>query len=174
MADSDARLIWELYAAALRHEPAERGEYLERACSDPALRARVASCSNRTASNLAQTRTTTQSPREEVSLAGRQIGNYLIERELGRGGMGVVYLAHDFGWRARWRSRRSARPTASHRQCVSGFSMKPRWPPRCRIRASPRFMRSKRSTASCTWPASTCPARLFARLSNRVRCRSST
>ena len=39
MADSDARLIWELYAAALKHEPAERGAYLERACTDPALRA---------------------------------------------------------------------------------------------------------------------------------------
>ena len=43
MADSDARLIWELYAAALKHEPAERSQYLERACPDPTVRAQVAS-----------------------------------------------------------------------------------------------------------------------------------
>ena len=35
-------------------------------------------------------------PRSSVAtLNGRQIGPYLLSREIGRGGMGVVYLAHD-------------------------------------------------------------------------------
>ena len=32
-------------------------------------------------------------------------GNYRIQREIGRGGMARVYLAHDSSTRARWRSR---------------------------------------------------------------------
>lgn len=95
MADSDARLIWELYAAALKHEPAKRGEYLERACTDPATRARVASLLESHGLELGGAQTTTRIAGEAVSLAGRQIGNYMVQRELGRGGMGVVYLAQD-------------------------------------------------------------------------------
>src|SRR5687768_14102818 len=105
MADSDARLIWELYAAALKHDPAERGEYLERACTDPAIRAQVASLleshglelgpSTRSDSLRASKTETTTRIAGDVSLAGRQIGNYVVEREIGRGGMGIVYLAQD-------------------------------------------------------------------------------
>jgi predicted Ser/Thr protein kinase len=95
MADSDARLIWELYAAALKHEPAERGTYLERACTDPAMRARVASLLESHGLDIGGTQTTTRIAGGDVSLAGRQVGNYVVQRELGRGGMGVVYLAQD-------------------------------------------------------------------------------
>src|SRR5687768_18562206 len=108
MADSDARLIWELYAAALKHDPAERGEYLERACTDPAIRAQVASLleshglelgpSTRSDSLRTSKPETTTRIAGDVSLAGRQTGNYVVEPEIGGGGMAIAYLAQDVRW----------------------------------------------------------------------------
>jgi serine/threonine protein kinase len=97
MADSEARLIWELYAAALRHEPAERSGYLERACDNPELRARVAQLLESHGLDIGArpTEATRAGAASIVSLVGQQIGTYAIRRELGRGGMGVVYLADD-------------------------------------------------------------------------------
>jgi serine/threonine-protein kinase len=101
MADNDARLIWELYGAALQHEPAARDEYLERACPDRAVRAQVSALlkSHGLDFDAAETSAGTVPAPEAtgagMSLVGRQIGTYAIQRELGRGGMGIVYLAHD-------------------------------------------------------------------------------
>src|SRR5687767_5907524 len=101
MADNAARLIWELYAAALKHAPAARGEYLERACPDPAIRAQVSALLESHGLEFGDVETSAgHLPSSDVtnsggSLIGRQIGTYVIQRELGRGGMGIVYLAHD-------------------------------------------------------------------------------
>ena len=95
MADSEARLIWELYAAALKHEPTERGRYLELACDNPELRAQVARLLESHGLDIgARPTSSTHSP-TGLNLAGERIGTYAIRRELGRGGMGVVYLADD-------------------------------------------------------------------------------
>ena len=101
MADDDARLIWDLYAAALKQKPEARAEYLERACPDPAIRTQVSALLESHGLEFGDSETSAGlSPPSGVantgaSLVGRQIGTYVIQRELGRGGMGIVYLAHD-------------------------------------------------------------------------------
>ena len=95
MSDSDARLIWELYAAALQLDPAERAEHLDRACPDPEIRRRVDALLESHSLELGKTVATLGITDGAVTLTGRKIGNYVIQRELGRGGMGVVYLAQD-------------------------------------------------------------------------------
>ena len=46
---------------------------------------------------------------EDPLAPGARVGAYTIVRELGRGGMGRVYLASTRGWDGRWRSRRCRR-----------------------------------------------------------------
>src|SRR6186713_2957451 len=104
MADEEARLIWEIYASALKRAPAQRADYLDRVCGDNrSLRSRIEALLESHSLDLGQTQTVageavsreTAITTADTSLAGRQIGTYAIRRELGRGGMGVVYLAHD-------------------------------------------------------------------------------
>src|SRR5437879_2725945 len=92
------RKIDELFQAALECEPERRSEFLDPSCSgDKLLREEVESL-------LAESQNMrfTEAPafldgvrllEESQSLVGRHIGSYRVIREIGRGGMGTVYLA---------------------------------------------------------------------------------
>jgi Protein kinase domain len=101
-ADEWAR-VRELFEAALEHRLNQRAAFLDRACGDnPAVHAEVTSllAAHDTAADFIE------APAYEVaadlladdapeSLAGRALGPYIIRHEIGRGGMGIVYLADD-------------------------------------------------------------------------------
>jgi eukaryotic-like serine/threonine-protein kinase len=91
----------DLFRVAINHEPRQRVVFLDQACaSDSALRAEIESllASHDEAGNFIETpaagesvKAIAESPGEQ--LAGRRVGSYRLIREIGRGGMGTVYLA---------------------------------------------------------------------------------
>ena len=98
--------VEEIFGQALELPPAERPRYLARACGDDArLREQVEyllKCDEEAGDFIAapavdvrQGLTTIEERvvRQRDPLAGRVIGAYRVIRELGRGGMGAVYLA---------------------------------------------------------------------------------
>jgi predicted Ser/Thr protein kinase len=97
---NDLRAIVE---AALLRDPEERGSFLDNACAGkPELRAYVAallSTWNDDSEQFEETRREFQhsagTAASNSALSGRMIGPYIVRDELGRGGMGVVYLADD-------------------------------------------------------------------------------
>jgi eukaryotic-like serine/threonine-protein kinase len=75
--------------------PERRGDYLRRACPDEAVRAAVAGmlADEPRLGDFLERPPLVRPDSDEEDLAGLRLGPYVVEREIGRGGMGIVYLA---------------------------------------------------------------------------------
>ncbi len=97
------RQVEEVLQAALERRPEARAALLDRACAgDPGLRAEVESllasarpAEEFLASNAFEDSAGLLGDAETASLVGRHVGPYAIEKQIGSGGMGEVYLAED-------------------------------------------------------------------------------
>jgi len=92
--------IKETFSAAVDREPNEQAAFLDNACADDAvLRRDVESLLAYDGSDLrfaeapAQLATELLADHHDQSMRGRRIGPYVVLGEIGRGGMGTVYLA---------------------------------------------------------------------------------
>ncbi len=95
--------VKEVFEAALGHAPEERAAFLGQACGDDdSLCSEVKSL----LSSYEQEKSFLETPaaalaaqsfvkEESAALVGQQLGHFQVDREIGRGGMGMVYLAHD-------------------------------------------------------------------------------
>jgi serine/threonine protein kinase len=96
VSDERYRRISELAYLVSKRPESEREAFLERECPDAAMREEVLSLVRFMLNTDDATPFIVDPPRVADPLsAGQRIGPYEIVREIGRGGMGVVYLAKD-------------------------------------------------------------------------------
>src|SRR5215471_1036367 len=84
--------IRKLFEAALERPPEDREAFLQQNCPDAAFQAEVLRLLDAHAQSDVPTEFALPLPLAGP-MAGRRIGSYEIIREIGRGGMGTVYLA---------------------------------------------------------------------------------
>ena len=98
MAKENHQKVKEIFNAALQKEPAERGEFLKQMCVDnEELRAEVESLlsSYGGAESFMETPAVGEIDERHQLTNGQTFEHYEIIKQIGTGGMGEIYLAHD-------------------------------------------------------------------------------
>src|SRR5436189_5930425 len=112
----------EIVIAALEIDPAQRAEYLTQACgADPDLLEEVQALLKTRGKGTAQDSTVTIHSNFQEAIADRSIGPYNLVRQLGEGGMGVVYHAQQLQPIRRDVALKIIKPGMDSKQVIARF-----------------------------------------------------